>query len=213
MRVEITLARFHPNLYSVSVSTQGNFTTTLLRSYLVSRRFGMEVYQCLKTRLTIRSFRPDPVPGEVITRILEAGRWAPSSRNRQPWHFIVITNRDTLQQIGSIATSGSFIGQAPMAIAILMQGAERPDLDAGRALQQMEMLAWSEGLGTCFVGLTNGDQNQQVKELLDIPEDVDLITVLPFGYRLSTVKGRGRSRKPLSEIAHSGRFGIEYSGD
>ena len=49
--------------------------------------------------------------------------------------------------------------------------------------------------------------------MLDIPEDVDLITVLPFGYRLSTVKGRGRSRKPLSEIAHSGRFGIEYSGD
>ena len=159
----------------------------------------MEVYECLKTRLTIRSFRPDPVPDELITRILEAGRWAPSSRNRQPWHFIVVTNRDILQQIGSIATSGSFIGQAPMAIAILMQGAERPDLDAGRALQQMEMLAWSEGLGTCFVGLSNGDQNQRVKEILGIPEDVDLITVLPFGYRLSHGKG-ARQKSEAADV-------------
>ena len=172
----------------------------------------MEVYECLKTRLTIRSFRPDPVPEEVVTRILEAGRWAPSSRNLQPWHFIVITNRETLGQIGSIATSGSFIGQAPMAIAILMKDAERPDLDAGRALQQMEMLAWSEGLGTCFVGLRDAEQNRRVKEILDIPEDVDLITVLPFGYRLHTVKGRARSRKPLREIAHSGSFGRKYNG-
>ena len=99
-----------------------------------------------------------------------------------------------------------------MAIAILVKDAERPDLDAGRALQQLEMLAWSEGLGTCFVGLRDAEQNLRVKEILDIPEDVDLITVLPFGYRLHTVKGRARSRKPLCEIAHSGSFGRKYNG-
>ncbi len=93
----------------------------------------MEVYDCIRSRLTIRSFKPDPVPDEMVTRILQAGRWAPSSRNLQPWHFIVIRDREALQEIGRIATSGSFVAQAPLAIAIVMEDADRPELDAGRA--------------------------------------------------------------------------------
>ncbi|MCZ6867192.1 MAG: nitroreductase family protein [Chloroflexi bacterium] len=171
----------------------------------------MEVYDCLRSRLTIRSFKPDPVPDEMVTRILQAGRWAPSSRNLQPWHFIVIRDREALQEIGRIATSGSFVAQAPLAIAIVMEDADRPELDAGRALQQMELLAWSEGLGTCFVGLRDKEQNRKVKEMLGIPDRMDLITVLPFGYRLDNVKGTGRRRKPLSDIAHAERFGQKYA--
>ncbi len=129
----------------------------------------MDVMECLRTRLTVRAFRPDPVPAEVVQKILEAGRLAPSSRNLQPWHFIVIRSTDTLRAIGAIATSGRFVADAPMAIAIAMENADRPELDAGRVLQQMELAAWSEGLGTCFVGLRVAEQNRQVKELLGIP--------------------------------------------
>ena len=171
----------------------------------------MEVYDCLRSRLTIRGFKPDPVPDEMVTRILQAGRWAPSSRNLQPWHFIVIRDRETLQEIGRIATSGSFVAQAPLAIAIVMEDADRPELDAGRALQQMELLAWSEGLGTCFVGLRDEEQNRKVKEMLGIPDRMDLITVLPFGYRLDSIKVSGRRRKPLSGITHAERFGQKLS--
>ena len=171
----------------------------------------MEVYDCLRSRLTIRSFKPDPVPDEMVTRILQAGRWAPSSRNLQPWHFIVIRDREALQEIDRIATSGSFVAQAPLAIAIVMEDADRPELDAGRALQQMELLAWSEGLGTCFVGLRDEEQNRKVKEMLGIPDRMVLITVLPFGYRLDSVKGSGRRRKPLSDIAHAERFDQKYT--
>lgn len=171
----------------------------------------MEVYDCLRSRLTIRGFKPDPVPDEMVTRILQAGRWAPSSRNLQPWHFIVIRDREALKEIGRIATSGSFVAQAPLAIAIVMEDADRPELDAGRALQQMELLAWSEGLGTCFVGLRDEEQNRKVKELLGIPDRMDLITVLPFGYRLDSIKGTGSRRKPLSDIAHAERFGQKYA--
>ena len=113
----------------------------------------MEVYECVRARRTVRSYRPDPVPGAVVDKLLRAGRWAPSSRNSQPWHFIVVRNRETLRELGAIAASGRFVADAPMAIAIAMDNAERPDLDAGRALQQMELVAWEEGLGTCFVGL------------------------------------------------------------
>ena len=82
----------------------------------------------------------------------------------------------------------------------------RPQLDAGRALQQMELVAWSEGLGTCFVGI-RGEQQTEVKALLDIPEDMELVTVLPFGYRVMRPAGTGTPRKPMSEITHGERFG------
>ena len=106
----------------------------------------MTVYDNVRERMTIREFRPDPVPEPVVTKLLQAGRWAPSSRNQQPWRFIVVRDRDMLARLGAIATSGPFLADAPLAIAILMEGADAPDLDAGRAIQQMELVAWEEGL-------------------------------------------------------------------
>jgi nitroreductase len=152
------------------------------------------------------------VPDDVVMKLLRAGQWAPSSRNLQPWHFIVIKDRDTLREIGSIASSGQFISDAPMAIAIAMEGdADRPELDAGRTLQQIELVAWEEGLGTCFIGLRVEEQNQKVKEILGIPENVELITLLPFGYRPDNMKGgRRRDRKSLGDMAHDGKFGQAY---
>jgi nitroreductase len=173
----------------------------------------MEVYDAVRTRLTVRQYKPDPVPDDVVMKLLRAGQWAPSSRNLQPWHFIVIKDRNTLREIGSIASSGQFISDAPMAIAIAMEGdADRPELDAGRTLQQIELVAWEEGLGTCFIGLRVEEQNQKVKEILGIPENIELITLLPFGYRPDNMKGgRRRDRKSLGDLAHDGKFGKAYS--
>lgn len=170
----------------------------------------MEVYQCIRSRITVRDFKPDPIPNNVVKKMLRSARWAPSARNRQPWHFIVITDRSTLEQIGTIASSGSFIGQAPLAIAVVMDHANRPELDAGRALQQMELAAWSEGIGGCTAGV-RGEENSQVKELLAVPDDLELVTVMAFGYPTDTAKAGGKRRKQLSEIAHSQRFGQEFA--
>ena len=170
----------------------------------------MDVYECIRTRRTVREFKPDPVPDEIVHKILRAGRWAPSSSNTQPWHFVVVREHETIAALGRIATQGAFIGQAPLAIAIVMENARRPQLDAGRAVQQMELTAWSEGLGTCFVGLRAAEQQDAIKALLGIPEEMELITVLPFGYRLEGRRAGGTPRKPLGEIAHSEKFGIAY---
>jgi nitroreductase len=169
----------------------------------------MEVYQCIRTRTTVREFKPDNVPNAVVTKMLRAARWAPSARNRQPWHFIVIRDPDILAQIGRIASSGAFIGRAPLAIAVAMDNANRPELDAGRALQQLELAAWSEGVGGCVAGI-RGEENRKVKELLQVPEGMELVTVMAFGYPTDDAMGRGKRRKPLSEIAHSERFGQQY---
>jgi nitroreductase len=172
----------------------------------------MEVYQCIRTRTSVREFKPDPVPNAVVTKMLRAARWAPSARNRQPWHFIVIRDPDTLAQIGRIASSGSFIGQAPLAIAVAMDNANRPELDAGRALQQLELVAWSEGVGGCVAGI-RGEENRKVKDLLRVPDGMELVTVMAFGYPTDGAMGRGKRRKPLSEIAHRERFGQKYQAE
>ncbi len=166
----------------------------------------MDVFNCIRTRRTVRDFKPDPVPDAIIHKILQAARWAPSSSNTQPWHFIVVRQPDTIKELGSICTQGTFIGQSQFAIAVVMGETRRPQLDAGRALQQMELVAWSEGLGTCFVGI-RGEQQEQVKNLLGIPEEMELITVLPFGYRIPREPGTGTPRKPMSEITHGEKFG------
>ena len=112
----------------------------------------MDVNECLDTRLTIREFKPGQGVHRRDDEDIAGGPGAPSSRNRQPWQFVVITDSGMLKEIGKSRRAGPFIADAPMAIAVFMRDAERPDLDAGRAIQQMEIMAWSLGLGTCFVG-------------------------------------------------------------
>ena len=169
----------------------------------------MEVYQCIRSRLTVREFKPDSVPDRVIRQMLQAARWAPSARNRQPWNFVIIQNRDTLAQIGSIASSGGFIGGSPLAVAVVMDRGGRPEFDAGRSLQQMELAAWSQGVGGCVAGV-RGEENEKVKELLGIPEDKELVTVVAFGYPTDEAAARSKARKPISEFAHSERYGQSY---
>ena len=170
----------------------------------------MEVYQWIRSRRTVREFKPDPVPEDIIMRILQAGRWAPSSSNTQCWHFIVIQDRTTLTTLGEICSQGRFIGQAPVAIAIVMENAPRPQLDAGRAIQQMELMAWSQSVGTCFSAVRDPAQQVAVKELLGIAEEMELITILPFGYRAEGPRSKGTPRKPMEEIAHREKFGQPY---
>ena len=169
----------------------------------------MDVYQCIRSRLTVRDFKPDAVPERVIRRMLQAARWSPSARNRQPWNFVVIQNRETLSQIGGIASSGGFIGGAPLAVAVVMDRGGRPEFDAGRSLQQMELVAWSEGVGGCVAGV-RGDENDKVKELLAIPEDKELVTVVAFGYPTDEAAGRTKARKSIPEFAHRERYGQSY---
>lgn len=167
----------------------------------------MDVHETIRTRYAVRDFRPDPLPEETIAKILEAGRLAPSQRNRQQWHFVVVRDRETLKTIGELSPSGGFIAGAPMAVAVVMRGAKMAQVDAARAIENMILAGWAEGAGTCWVG---GIERDRVKALLDIPEDAELITILPFGYPAQLSLQGKKDRKPLSEVAHRERFGVPY---
>ena len=151
----------------------------------------MDVYQCIRERVAVKGFTPDPVPEPIIKKVLRSGRWAPSQRNRQPWQFIVIRDRQTLKQLGSLTSSGSYIADAPLAIAIVMDNARMPQFDAGRLIENMLLVAWGEGIGTSFVG---GFDNEKVKALLGIPESMEFITAMPYGYPTKAAKSVRKRR-------------------
>ena len=167
----------------------------------------MDVFECIKTRPAVRSFRPDPISPEIVKKILRAGQQAHSQRNRQPWHFITIENKEMLKQIGALASSGPYLAEAPLAVAVVMEGSRMPQLDGTRAVECMMLAAWGEGIGSCWVHQID---RPKVKELLGIPEAAELVTVIPFGYPIEEEKAKKKVRKRLSHIAHRERFGQPF---
>lgn len=167
----------------------------------------MDIFDCIRSRPAVRSFRPEPIPNAVIKKILQAGQQAHSQRNRQPWRFVVIQDREMLKQIGTLASTGSYIADAPLAIALAVEGAKNPYIDATRAAECLMLAAWSEGVGSCWVG---GLDRPKIKELLGIPEEAELVTVIPFGYPTDDEKNKKKVRKRLEKLAFSERYGQKY---
>ncbi len=167
----------------------------------------MEVFEAIRTVLAVRAYQDKPVPSAIIRRIVEAGRLTASSMNRQPWHFVVIENRDTLRQLGALAQTGRYIAQAPLAIVVAIETTQYAVSDASRAIQSMILTAWSEGIGSNWVGFLG---LPEVKSLLTIPDNLDVLAILPFGYADKAIGQGKKKRKLLSEVAHLGRFGQPF---
>ena len=167
----------------------------------------MDVFACIQSRPAVRSFRTEQIPEDIIKKILHTGRQAHSQRNRQPWRFVIVQNRDTLNQIGALASTGPYIAEAPLAIALVIEGAKNPYIDATRAAECLMLAAWSEGIGSCWVG---GIDRPKIKELLGIPEEAELITVIPFGYPTAEEATKTKVRKRLGKIAFRERYGDPY---
>lgn len=168
----------------------------------------MEVFEAIRTLLAVRSYQDKPVPDAVVRRILEAGRMSGSASNRQPWHFIVIQERETVRRVAAMARTGPYVAQAPLVIVVAIDKSIRFAVsDASRAIQCMFLAAWADGVGSNWVGF---GELEGVKDLLSIPAELDVLAVLPFGYPATAV-GRGRKRrKSLAEIAHRERFGRPF---
>ena len=167
----------------------------------------MDVFDAVRTVLAVRSYKEKPVPRDIIRRIVEAGRLTGSSMNGQPWHFVVVEDRDTLRQLGRLARSGPYIAQASLAVVVAIEKTRYAVSDASRAIQSMILTAWSEGVGSNWVGFLG---LTEVKPLLGIPDDLDVLAILPFGYPAQAL-GRGKKRrKLLSQVAHRERFGHPF---
>ena len=167
----------------------------------------MDAFEAVRTLLAVRSYQDKPVPDAVVRRIVEAGRLTGSGMNRQPWHFVMVRDREMLRRLGALASSGRYVAQAPLAVVVATDKSRFAVSDASRAIQSMLLAAWADGVGSNWVGFGGLDA---VKPLLDIPAALEVLAILPFGYPARAV-GRGKKeRKALREVAHLERYGRPF---
>lgn len=161
-------------------------------------------YKEIISRLEVREFSDEPVSEELILKVVEAGRLAPSAYNRQPWKFVVVRDKERLKKLGELCTSGPYVKDAAFAIVVFVDP-ENPFhvIDGTRAIQTMMLAGWTLGLGSCWV---TGVEREKAAELLKAPKSLYLLAVVPFGHPKKKLKGK-KARKPLAEVAFLGEFG------
>ncbi len=158
-----------------------------------------EMLAFIKSRRSIRNFQDKSISDKDIEMILEAGRWAPSASNKQPWEFIVIKDRTLLKEISKSGRYSKFARKAPIGIAIVGKISENPKWyikDTTLVSMNMMLMAWSLNIGTCWLGSMD---REKVKGILGLGKDDSLLTVLPLGY----IKGKipePTPRKDLNKI-------------
>lgn len=161
------------------------------------------VLEAIKKRQSVRSYQDKEIPEEILQQILEAGRLAPSASNRQGWKFIVVKDENLRKKLVPACKNQKFVGEAPIVIVgcgtnpdyIMTNGEHTYSIDLAIALDHMSLEAASLGLGTCWIGAFYQDQ---VKEILGVPESVRVVNLLTLGYPKEL--GTKTERKPLSEI-------------
>ena len=168
----------------------------------------MDVFDGIRTLLAVRKYQDRLVPEPIVTRIVEAARLTGSAMNAQPWHFIVVQDRDTLRELGRLARSGPYVAEAPLAVVVVTDNSRFAVSDASRAIQSMMLSAWADGVGSNWVGFGG---LEEVKPLLNVPVALDVVAIVPFGYPARAI-GRGKKqRKALQDIAHRGRYGQPFA--
>lgn len=158
----------------------------------------------IKRRRSVRRFDGAAIPKEAMEQILEAGRWAPSGTNAQPWRFIVVTRKEKLAEISDFCYYKWFksrhVGEAGAAIVICADphaGSQTYVLDAAIAGTNMTLMATSLGIGSCWIGAF---EEETLKKMMRIPENLKIIALIALGYEAG--KASVPPRLPLSGIVH-----------
>ena len=170
----------------------------------------MNVIEAIRRKRAVRAYAPTSLPEEVVHSILRAGRRAQSSKNTQPWQFIAIRQRETLEALSRMGDFASYLPDAALCVAILTPDPKQRwsiMFDAGQAAAYMQLAAVELGVGSCLVTL---HRPEPARALLGFPEDLELHVLGAFGYPADPEAlepaARPGGRRPIEEIAHFERY-------
>jgi nitroreductase len=196
--------------------------------------WGMDLYEAVVKRRSVRKFKPDAVPIEIVNKILEAAIWAPSASNVQPWHFVVVTDVDVKAKIADVCTKfsrkawanfpsdrakylaqrggtwdKSYMKDVPVLIVACYDvsgkiSAELALASVWAAVENMWLVATAENLGFCPYTFYSMEEENELKELLNVPSHYRVAAILQIGY--TAVNPPPPSRKHLEEIASHQHF-------
>lgn len=170
----------------------------------------MKVSDAIQTKRAVRKYNDQALPEETVRTIINAGRRAQSSKNTQPWHFIIIQDKSTLKSFSQTGNFAGHITGAAMAVAIIT-----PDpgtrfsimFDAGQSAAYMQLAAWELGVGSCLATIY---ETEKARELLGFPPDLHIRIAISFGYPadedvLTRPPAKG-GRKPFEDTVHWERW-------
>jgi nitroreductase len=171
----------------------------------------METWDAITSRRNVRRFADRSLPDEALERILEAGRRSPSSRNWQPWDFVVVTDREQLRELSKVWRGGAHVADSAATVALVVDDSddqrerEIQQYDLGQASMAMMVAAADAGVGTGHSSV--GDQDL-ARQVLRLPAGKRAAYLLDFGYPADRPLKpiRNPDRRPLAEVVHRGRW-------
>lgn len=170
----------------------------------------MNVSEAIRTKRAVRNFRDELLPEKDVRAILNAGRRAQSSKNRQAWHFIAVQGRDTLKKLSKMGAFAGHLGSAALGVIILTPPPEEfygALFDAGQAAAYMQLAAWELGIVSCLATLYKAEK---AYTLLGIPREWQILMAISFGHpsdkKKLTLRPLRGGRKPFGEVVHMERW-------
>jgi nitroreductase len=169
----------------------------------------------LKRLRAVRQFRPDPIPQEIVDAVLDVARWSGSASNKQPWEFVAIRNKETLQVLSKVEGYAAHLAGASLGIVIVMAGehgqVEQETYDEGRLSERIMLAASAYGVGSS-IGWFRRNGMTDAKAVLGIPQERLVRTAISMGYpdeeaRRARPK-HAQARKPLADSVHDERYGL-----
>jgi nitroreductase len=175
----------------------------------------LNVLDAASTNIAVRDFKPQIIHDDQLKTILESARLTQSAKNLQPWYFIVIEERRTLDSLGDLMKGDiddDLMKKSPMAVAIIGDiSSEFWLFDLGRVAQTMTLVAWEMGIGSCIVSGPEPPDREAYRnkagELIGVSGDLKLQELIVFGYPKENRKVRRKNRKKFSEIVFDEKFG------
>ncbi len=159
----------------------------------------MDALEALKTRRSVRSYKPDAVPKEIINDILDCGRLAATARNEQPWEFVVVTDAAMRKRIAETTDYGKFIADAPVCIVVLSEDSKYYLEDGSAATQNILVAARAHGLGSCWVAGDKKTYAPDICGLVNAPTGFRLVSLIALGY---PQQAGAPSKRTLNEVVH-----------
>lgn len=161
----------------------------------------MDAIEAIRKRRSIRAYTGDTIPREDLETIVDAGRLAASGSNRQPWDFVVVTDKEMIDQL---KVASEWMGGSAAIIAVVMDPASRWWLEDGSAaVENMLLAATALGYGSCWLEGYTQRREDELKQLLGVPEDRRLLTLVPIGV---PVAWPTKEKKALAEVLHWEKF-------
>jgi len=161
----------------------------------------MEALEAIRKRRSVRAYTGEAIPKEDLEKIVDAGRWAASGNNRQPWDFIVVTDRVMIEKL---KVASQWMDKAGAIVAVVMDPSTRWWLEDGSAaVENMLIAATALGYGSCWLEGYTLPLEQELKALLNVPKEKRLLTLVPIGV---PVEWPTREKKSLQEVLHWERY-------